>query len=339
MKEKIILIRTALALAFVLSGCDYKPRAGGVENQLHVVVSFEDRPHVKAVIDSVFGRAFYTPAPETYFDITYIDPFEFSSVKRSHNLLVISVLGIPDTTADRIARSMLPSAQLDLAAGGNNQVFSTRDYFARGQVFSLVVGKDPNDLIRGLRDRGTWLFQQYDKAFLERQKEHVFKRREEKQLSAELWEKYHWRLRIQHDYVVIKEEPERNFVWIGRSFPYRWFSVNWIDKPRSKELDQLMVTELVNDFPMAYYDKIRFTDVYQRAEPIDLGEWKAWRVEGLWEHNEEVKGGPFISYVFYDGKSDRLFHINLLVHSPGQKKIISLRQMEVMVHTFSTKAS
>ena len=120
---KIIFIRIALPLAFVLAGCDYKPRAGGIENQLHVVVSFEDQSHVKAVIDSVLGRAIYTPAPETYFDITYIDPFEFSSVKRSHNLLVISVLGIPDTTVDRIARSMLPPAQLDLATGGNTQIY------------------------------------------------------------------------------------------------------------------------------------------------------------------------------------------------------------------------
>ena len=86
---KIILLKIALLLVFVLAGCDYKPRAGGIENQLHVVVSFEDQSHVKAVIDSVLGRAIYTPAPETYFDITYIDPFEFSSVKRSHNLLVI----------------------------------------------------------------------------------------------------------------------------------------------------------------------------------------------------------------------------------------------------------
>ena len=334
----IIFIRIALPLAFVLAGCDYKPRAGGVENQLHVVVSFEDQSHVKAVIDSVLGRAIYTPAPETYFDITYIDPFEFSSVKRSHNLLVISVLGIPDTTVDRIARSMLPPAQLDLATDGNTQIFSTRDFFARDQVFSLVVGNDPADLIRGLRNRGTWLFQQYDKAFLERQKKHVFKRKEEKELSAELWEKYRWRLRIQRDYVMIREEPERNFVWIGRAFPFRWFSVNWIDKPRTQKLDQLMVTELVNDFPMAYYNKIRFSDVYQRAESVDFIGQKAWRVEGLWEHNKEVKGGPFISYVFYDEKSDRLFHLNFLVHSPGQKKIISLRQMEIMAHTFSTEA-
>ena len=63
--------------------------------------------------------------------------------------------------------------------------------------------------------------------------------------------------------------------------------MNWIDKPRTQKLDQLMVTELVNDFPMAYYNKIRFSDVYQRAESVDFIGQKAWRVEGLWEHNKD----------------------------------------------------
>ncbi len=323
--------------SLLLSGCDYKPRAGGVENQLHVVASFEDLPHVKAAIDSVFGRAVYTPAPETYFDITYIDPFAFDEVKRSHNLLLVSVQGVEDTTADRIARSVLPPDQLEQATGGANQVFSKKDFFARDQVFSLVVGQRPGDLIRGLRERGSWLFRQYDKAFIERQTEHVFKRREQKELAAELWEKYKWRLRIQHDYVIIREQPDRNFVWIGRAFPYRWFSVNWVEVPRSKTIDHLVATEMVNDFPAAFYSKIKFTDAYQRVEPVELSGWNAWRVEGLWEHTEDVKGGPFISYVFYDEASDRLFHLNLLVYSPGQKKILSLRQMEIMAHTFATE--
>ncbi|MEE2876612.1 MAG: DUF4837 family protein [Candidatus Neomarinimicrobiota bacterium] len=331
------LIKVVLTV-LILVGCDYKPRAGGVENQLHVVASFEDLPHIRAAIDSVFGRAVYTPAPETYFDVTYINPYAFNEVKRSHNLLVVSVQGIQDTTADRIARSVLPSDQLDQATGGDNQVFSTKDFFARGQVFSLVVGQRPSDLINGLRERGSWLFRQYDKAFIERQTEHVFKRREQKALAVELWEKYGWKLRIQHDYMIIKEQPDRNFVWIGRAFPYRWFAVNWIEAPRSKAIDHLVVTEMVNDFPMAFYSKIKFNDTYQRAEPVELGEWDAWRVEGLWEHTEDVKGGPFISYVFYDEVTDRLFHLNLLVYSPGKKKIISLRQMEIMAHTFATES-
>ena len=324
-------------LSIIFFGCNYKPRAGGIENHLNIVASFEDLPHVKSIVDSIFGRAIYTPAPETYFDITYVSPLDFNEIKRSHNLLVLSVIGIKDTTADRIVRSVLPQDQLDLATGGDNQIFSKKDFFARGQVFSLVVGQHPSDLIRGLRDRGSWLFKQYDQAFIERQKNHLFKRREEKELSSELLEKYSWELRIQHDYVMINEQPERNLVWIGRAFPYRWFAVNWIERPKSSKIDYLMASEMVNDFPAAYYDKIRFKDTFRLIEPVKLSDWDAWRVEGLWEHIEEIKGGPFISYVFYDDITDRLFHLNLLVYSPGQKKIISLRQMDIMAHTFKTK--
>ncbi len=336
MKEKLFQL-TFLLIIFI--GCNYKPRANGIENQIHIISSFEDLPYIKSIVDSVFGRAIYTPAPETYFDVTYVNPFDFNEIKRSHNILVISVIGVKDTTADRIVRSVLPEDQLTLATVGKNQIFSKKDFFARGQVFSLVVGQRPADIIKGLRKRGSWLFKQYDQAFIDRQKDHIFKRREEKELSLELLEKYSWELRIQHDYLIINEEPERNFVWIGRAFPYRWFSINWVEAPRSREIDYLIASEMVNDFPIAYYDKIIFKDTFRLVEPVKLSGWDAWRIEGLWEHTEEIKGGPFISYVFYDDNTDRLFHLNLLVYSPGQKKMISLRQMDIMAHTFKTKSN
>ncbi len=88
-------------LSIIFFGCNYKPRAGGIENHLNIVASFEDLPHVKSIVDSIFDRAIYTPAPETYFDIPYVSPLDFNEIKRSHNLLVLSVIEIKDTTYER----------------------------------------------------------------------------------------------------------------------------------------------------------------------------------------------------------------------------------------------
>lgn len=80
-----------------------------------------------------------------------------------------------------------------------------------------------------------------------------------------------------------------------------------------------------------------FTDYYRHAEKTVLNGREAFRVEGLWERTDETKGGPFISYLFYDAATDRRYHINLLIHYPGGEKTVLLRQMEVMARTFSVQ--
>lgn len=165
----------------------------------------------------------------------------------------------------------------------------------------------------------------------------MYKRMEQKELADELWQKYRWQMRIQHDYIIIKEQPERSFIWFGRSFPYRWLSVQWIDDPVTKVVDGRMAIDLIRDYPSAYYEQVNFTRYYEQIERTTFNGRQAWRAEGLWEHKKDVKGGPYVSYIFYDEETDRIYHINYLIHHPSGKKMLSLRQMDIMSRTFTTE--
>ena len=277
----------------------------------------------------------YTPEPEPYFELEYKDPSSFNDLKNSHNIVIASLFTPPDSTGDPLVRLFLPSDQLEMAIRGENQIFATNDYFARGQVIGILAGNTEEDLSRSVRERGRWLYDRFDSAFIQRQRKYVFRELEQKKLSRRFEKEYGWSMRIQHDYVIIREKPEKNFVWLGRSFPYRWLTVNWIENPAAKTLDAQTVSELVRSYPDLFFEDIAFSDEYGNVEKTMLKEWTAWRVEGLWEHKKEVIGGPFVAYLFYDGATDRLFHVNFIVHYPGRKKIVLLRQMETMVHTFS----
>jgi len=335
-REIFIILYLLLSVTACIT---YKQRAKGVENRIVVVTSPEDQPFISSAFKSVFDRVIHTPEPEPYFEMEYKDPSDFNNLKYHHNIIVISLFTPQDTTGDVLVRSILPESQIELAIRGENQVFATRNYFARDQVFVILAVNNEKDLIQLMQERGQWLFNQFDSAFIERMRKHVFKTMEQRKLSKKFKERYGWYMRFQHDYVIIREKPEENFVWLGRSFPYRWLSVHWIENPPVKKLDSQIVIELVRNLPEVFYKKVRFTDYYQRMEETPLNRWTAWRVEGLWEHKSEVRGGPFMSYIFYDLSSDRLFHINFLLFHPGSKKILLLRQMETMVHTFSVESS
>jgi len=49
-------------------------------------------------------------------------------------------------------------------------------------------------------------------------------------------------------------------------------------------------------------------------------------------------GGPFVTYAFYDKATDRAYLLDGSVFAPGHDKLDLLRQMEVMAHTFRTRA-
>ncbi|MFQ6675522.1 MAG: DUF4837 family protein, partial [Fidelibacterota bacterium] len=282
-----------LAVATTLFSCvPYKKGSTGPQNLIVAVVSPEDRSLVKGALDSLFGRVMYTPEPEPYFELSYRDPSDFPDVKTSHNLAVISLFSPPDTTADRLVRSLLPSNQIEMARRGENRVFSARDLFSREQMVVIVAAGNVSEYRDALDHRGQWIFRQFDEAFLERQKAYVFKTLEQKDLSRRLQEDYGWHMRIQHDYVIITEDPDRNFIKLGRSFPYRWISVHWTDSPRVKALDIPAVTDDVEEFPHLYFRNIDFTDYYRQVEKTVLNGREAYRVEGLWERTNESKGGP-----------------------------------------------
>ncbi|MFQ6616942.1 MAG: DUF4837 family protein, partial [Fidelibacterota bacterium] len=335
---RIRLGATAVAVATVTFSCaPFKKEATGPQNRIVVVVSPEDIPLVKGPLDSLFSRVLYTPEPEPYFDLVYKDPFSFRDYDKSYNLTLISLFTPGDTTGDRLVRDLLPSNQIQMAQEGENRVFSSRDLFAREQVVLILAARDAGEFREAIQRRGEWIFTLFDEAFLKRQEAFVFKTLEQKDLSRRFQQDYGWHMRIQHDYVILAEQPARNFVKLGRSFPYRWISVHWTDHPPVKGLDILTVTDEVEEFPTLYLKDMSFPDHYRHVERTVLNGREAFRVEGLWERTDEPKGGPFVSYLFYDPATDRRFHINLLIHYPGGDKGVLLRQMEVMARTFSVE--
>lgn len=329
MKKYLIFI-----FFLIIVSCDFKPRAEGIENQINVVVSFEDFSEAKGIIDSIFSQAILTPEPESFFDVQYISPDEFNNIKHYHNILVVSILDIPDSTGDKLIYNLLPKNNLQIE---NNKIFSKNDVFARGQVFSIIYGNDAKDFKNTLRINSKWIYEKYFNFYKNRQEKYLFKRREQKDLSEILFNKYDWKIRIQQDFTIVKDDSLNDFIWLGRAFPFRWLSVHWSDYNYSSTLESLNFDKILYNYSKFYNDDIYFLKNYRKIHIDKIGNFKALKIEGLWEHKTDVKGGPFISYFFYDINLKKFFHINLLVHNPGRKKLPSLLQLEIMAKTFNSR--
>ncbi len=320
---------------FLLSCFGYKPRAKGVQNEILVFVSDEDKEGIIPILDSVFNRICYTPQPESVFEIRYLSPEEFQDRKSNYNIIVAAILEIRDNTGDKLIQDLLPASQFEMVTKGENQIFTKMNLYSRGQIFAIFAGISREELETSAIQKKDVIYDHFDQAFLERENKHIFQRMEQKKLSEELGEKNGWRMRIQHDYIIIREDSLNNFLWIGRAFPYRWISVHWIEQTSNLFLNRDLALKLNKEYPQQFYGAISFTDHFLTIEETFFNHWSAWRIQGLWEHKKKTMGGPFISYIFYDGVTDRIYHINLLIYNPGNPKVILLRQMDIIAQTFT----
>ena len=138
---------------------------------------------------------------------------------------------------------------------------------------------------------------------------------------------------------MIKIRSDSNFVWLGKEMPFQWIGIGWADGNLVN--DDLSVGEYIWTWPVKNYGYIQFNDYKFELDKMLYNDYFAWRAQGIWEtiNIKESKGGPFRSYVFYDQQSDKTFHLNYLIHHPGNDKSIFMRQLDLIVKSFTIEHS
>ena len=91
-----------------------------------------------------------------------------------------------------------------------------------------------------------------------------------------------------------------------------------------------------NELGLTLFDSIRVNEDYVVEDRILINEWVVLKVSGLYEKIDDQLGGPFVSFLFYDEGSSRLYYLDGAVFSPGDEKIKYLRTLELMARSFIT---
>ena len=167
-------------------------------------------------------------------------------------------------------------------------------------------------------------------------KKRMYAKLERKETEEKLMGKYGWRVRVQHDYFLAFEDPKENFVFLRRRFPERWLFVYWVDTEDPSFLTPEWCLKKRNEIGEKFYGEDRVVRGYTKVERGEFLGRKAFIVQGLWENEKEVAGGPYKAYCFYDSTTKRVYMIDIAVFAPGQRKMPFLRQLEVIAHTFRT---
>ena len=322
------------SICYFVIGCGGKKKSLGMDDEIRVVCSKVDEPLLRNYLSTIFNDTLYAPQPEPIFKIIFSRPESYQDLKKYSQIIVAAVNRNNSNPGYRLLQKLLSDKQLKNSID-DNPMLLTRDLYAKDQVFVILNASNEQHLFYEIEKNKKLLRMHYDEQFKIRGNKFIFEGNQI-EIERKLRQDYKWSIKVPWGWEVLRNDIKNNFFWMGSEYPYKWISIksydgNFID-------DQLLVGKQVWNYPIDNYKSIRFNDYGFELDRIYFNDFKGWQCSGVWESSDSLEaiGGPFYSYIFYDNKTDRTFHINTLVHNPGKSKSIYIRQMGLIAKSFKS---
>ena len=350
--KNISLPAFLILISFLLvAGCDAKRPAIGEEHEILVVADSLEYLQLEPILSEVFSKVIYTPQPEELFNLKRIKLSEYPDKQHRKNIILIAPLNSGSHVSDYIT-SILDSNVLPLVQSGEEFVFNKYDVWAKDQLLMILTAPDMETLKRKISDNRDDLLYYFQKISNKRLYKSLYNAKyERRDIEAKLLKEYGWIIYVQADFLLAKDVPEDNFVWLRRAAHTdmeRWIFVHWIDNATPELLNADSIAAIRNRMTTKHYvnmDNTAHVIIADEQAPFNLvvsevnfnGKY-ALMTQGFWRFSDHDGGGPFISYSFYDENTGRFYMIDGSIFAPKYYKKKLIQQVDVTLQSFMTKA-
>jgi hypothetical protein len=287
------------------------------------------------------------PEPEPFYSMQRVSPFQLNNFLKIHrNLLFVAAFDDNTPSSNRLKGFIAPDARERIAADPSLFYMINKNLNAKDQVVMYLFGQNRDQLLTNLRENSNEIREQFNKAELERVTRTLFSKDENRKLSQELSRRHDFTLRIPDRYKLAKEDD--NFVWL-RDYARIDKNILITYKPYTSQ-DQFSPENIIawrdsigreQIFGSGEKDTVSYmlTQTYVPVETRNVNFNNKFSVEtrGLWMLKNETMGGSFISYTFVDEALKRIYYIEGFLYAPGTNKREHMREMEVILKSFTQK--
>ncbi len=317
--------------------CSGKRQALGADNEIRVICSEIDQKIIEKYLSKIFTDTIFTPEPEPYYHLKFSSPETFLSLKSQSQVIVAAIHQDKSNPGYQLMNRLLSSKQISNTLE-KDPIILGQDIYANNQVLVIINAKSEELLMQSVENKKTLIKKKFHNLFIDRQSNIILSKYRNTSLEDSLSSKFPWSMNIPWGWELVKAEKDLDYVWIGAEMPFQWISISWYDGNLVD--DELKIGNYIWNYPEKSYGFIQFNKYKFELKKTNYNGSVAWRAKGIWEtiDKAEAKGGPFQSYLFYDSKNDRTYHLNYLIHYPGKNKSIYMRQMDIIVKTFELKS-
>lgn len=315
-----------LFLLFLVACSEDVYYAAGKEDEIFVVADSGVWKELKNLIKESLYKDVRIVHLKPIFTVKYVEPQNFTLKQKRKNLLLISS-GTSDRTFEFI-RNILPSNALAKIESQGAGIFLAENCYAEGQIVVVIGAKDITSLKEILEKKQDTLFNIFQGKIKERIKAKTLKQLNER-LSKRMRDQYGWSLKLPRQYHVSRDS--NRYVRFVRRHPDRFISVYW---------------ESTGNFDAKYCLNERkiIAKIYYRGDQIDTTRTKIegfkfrgrdiFVISGVWQNEQYVMGGPFLTYCIYEPKRKTAYFVDGLIFAPGKNKWVYLCELEAILESF-----
>lgn len=318
-------MRRRLTLFFLLSllSCTHLPEVIG---RLFDVYVLTDYPEViKDTLSLILEEEILTPQPEKMFRLRYRPLSQFSIFSQFPNVFLIG------TPSDTILKDFLGEKK-EIVAKETFAFFTIKEE-KRGKErhqFFIFIAQEKENLCQGLTKYRERIRYSLEGQIAERILYLTYTQGENTKVKEKLETNYHFSLKVPKGFQLSEKYASGNFLYLFTHYPDRSIFLYWLDK--EKELDPFHLITLRDSLTYLYYDGDYVARKYTTYQPIKFFGVPAIKLQGVWQNDREIIGGPFVSYAFnYKGK---FYFLDGTLFNPGKKKLNNLFQLSIILSTF-----
>ncbi|MFU8813424.1 MAG: DUF4837 family protein [Balneolaceae bacterium] len=340
--------------ATILQACsgDYRPRSIGAIDEVFVVMdSTKWSSETAMAIRETFGRELETvPTFENEYHLVFRDfrnNDELEQLKEFKNIIFAAPID-EESNVGMFVRALLNDDVKQRVRNEESFAFPLANHWVRDQWVLILTSADDDALASKINNSEESLVNNLLDREFERRKEEVFRRGEQVVLSDSLWENFGWKVRVQHDYIKVRERDQA--VLFRRFLPEnnRWFWGWWQDGVTSidhvdREWINAKRDSLNREIVQGEREGSYVTTEYRR--PVNIREFDTgnrligFETLGTWRMTNDFMGGPFVHFTYYDPDTQRLFMIEYGQFAPSVSKRRFVRQFQAMGRTFEADST
>jgi len=327
-------MRWLLLLPLILLGCAQLPEGIGSNHEVMVLADQEQWERMGGIVREIFEREVFTAQIEKVFTVKQRSTQEFDFYKKWKNLVLLASFDHPGPTS-RLLDQFLSAEAKEKVSRGEAFFFARQNVWARDQEVFFFLAQEEEVLAEKLRGNGDRIFNLMEEALNNKIRNMLYAKGEQKKLEKRLFRDFGWTLRLPSGYVVFKEFPNENFVWLRKQQPHRWIFVHWGETEDVSVTPESCMNKR-DEIGYAYYEGDQIVTEHTTVGEVEFAGRRALRLVGLWENTRTYMGGPFRTYCFYDERARRRYMVDVAVFAAGVEKEPYLRQLDLIAHTFST---
>lgn len=302
-----------------------------------VVLVAPDSLETRGSLSQILETEHLTPQPEPEFLVRLVGPERLSDFAPFHTIFLVGRIDDPSimeilkgwVDLDRLKQRVLTDTF---------SLFRLHDLWARDQVVICFLARDRATLKRGLRTYASRIRGVIHNRFLERTHRLTYQRGYNRQATQRMAASFGFTIDVPLGFRLDERYRADNFVYIYGHNPDRSIFIHWRDG--NVDLGARSVGSLLalrDSLTLRYYDGDQVLLEMSRSEPAEFQGRRAVRLQGVWQNERWVIGGPFISYLFnYEG---RFYFIDGTLFAPGKRKLDNLLQLDAILKTFNPKVT